>query len=137
MEALEKAATKGPWAVELDDNEQPNIWNEERWIALLPHQCVTEIEKQANADAAFIAAARAFVSKAVEEIRRWREVFGHLGTPDAAGNAINEKDAALRAKVAALVAFARTTCTCQQLPFEQTMPCETCELLARIDGDEL
>ena len=48
-----------------------------------------------------------------------------------------EEDAALRAKVAALVAFARTTCTCQQLPFEQTMPCETCELLARIDGDEL
>src|SRR3990172_6642894 len=70
MERLEKAATKEPWLVELDDNEQPNIWNfEERWIALLPHQCVTEIEKQANADAAFIAAARSFVPRALEEIR--------------------------------------------------------------------
>ena len=38
--------------------------------------------------------------------------------------------------VAALVAFARTTCTCEQLPFEQTMLCETCELLARLDQEE-
>jgi hypothetical protein len=35
----------------------------------------------------------------MEELRQWREVFGHLGAPDIAGNAINEKDAALRARI--------------------------------------
>jgi hypothetical protein len=51
--------TPGPWRVEFDHNEQANIHaeNEEMWIALLPHQCVTSIEETQKLNAHLIAAA--------------------------------------------------------------------------------
>ena len=53
------AHTPGPWAIEPDDNEQLNIYAEERafWVALLPHQCVRSIEEQQKINARLIAAA--------------------------------------------------------------------------------
>lgn len=59
LRALMTAGTPGPWEIERDRNNQPCLYpidNRDRWIALLPHQGVLEIEQQANADAVLIVA---------------------------------------------------------------------------------
>lgn len=43
-------------------------------------------------------------SQSEQQVAEWRSVFGHLGTPDEAGNAINAKRTRLEKQVAALKA---------------------------------
>ena len=69
MEELLKAATKGPWHTEIDQADQPNLYGADHWVAMLPHQCMRELEIEANANAAFIAAARTFIPEAIAKIR--------------------------------------------------------------------
>ncbi len=72
------AATPGPWVVEHDRNDQPNIYpadDHDRWIALLPHQCVTAIERMANADAAFIANSPTDIADLLAEVERLRSAL--------------------------------------------------------------
>lgn len=67
VRALCEAATDGPWTIEPDRNDQQNIYSNDEWIALLPHQCVSSIEQQRVKDAAFIAASRSLVPALLDE----------------------------------------------------------------------
>lgn len=70
---LADAAWPGPWELELDRNDQQNVYAADRtWIALLPHQCVRSIEEERERDAEFIAAARAAVPALIAEVERLR-----------------------------------------------------------------
>lgn len=55
LRRVAEQATGGDWAVSKDINDQCVIYSGDEWIALLPHQCVTSIERQREKDAVFIA----------------------------------------------------------------------------------
>lgn len=99
--ALAEKARSGPWMVELDRNDQPNLHgtNRDVWIALFPHQCVRSIEIEANADAAFVADARmrvpalaADVLTLIAEVERLANLVAASGRLLA--EALRERDAA-------------------------------------------
>lgn len=69
--ALARKATPGPYRVDLDRNDQCNIYaglGTDNWVALLPHQCVRSIKKQAAANAAYLAALSPEVVIALAEV---------------------------------------------------------------------
>lgn len=55
-QVLARAQTE-PWRVEVDDNEQPNIYDGEAWVALLPHECLESHRVRAEGYAEAITAA--------------------------------------------------------------------------------
>ena len=75
--------TKGPWRVEFDENDQPNIHaeREEFWIARLPHQCVGSIEQIQKANANLIAAAPDLLD-ACRSVVWWNERVGAMCEPE-------------------------------------------------------
>jgi hypothetical protein len=77
LRAKAKAATPGPWEAGENHNDEPCVYadNGNRWIAVLPHLCVTPILEMAQADAAFIAAASPdVVLGLLDEIERLRRI---------------------------------------------------------------
>lgn len=52
LQALVSEMTARPWTLELDRNDQQNIYSNGEWIALLPHQCVASIEEDQRHNAA-------------------------------------------------------------------------------------
>lgn len=78
LRALAEAATPGPWELRSDRNEQKNVYSGDKWIAVLPHQCVASIEEQRGQDAAFVAAARTAVPELLDENERLRAALDYL-----------------------------------------------------------
>lgn len=56
LRSLVNAMTKRPCRIELDRNDQHNIHAGDLWVALLPHQCVTSIEREQERNASAVAA---------------------------------------------------------------------------------
>lgn len=94
LRAMADAATPGEWSTRLDRHEQENVYSGDAWIALLPHQCITSIERQSRADAAFIAAARTAIpalldaldqrDRLLAECARWLRAYDYDEKGDAA-----------------------------------------------------
>lgn len=75
-------ATSGPWTVDHDHHDQPRViadGSKGHPVAVLPHHCVSSVERQANADARYIAACDPETVRALcEEVLRLRAALTKL-----------------------------------------------------------
>lgn len=77
-----QAATPGPYTIQKDHNDQLNLYadNGNKWIALLPHQCVKSIEREQAKNAEFLAHAREDVLNLILRLETERKAIEALRT---------------------------------------------------------
>ena len=80
LRALHEAATPGEWELWFDKNEQANLSTPEgEWLAMLPHQCVVALEKQAKANARAIAATHNAMGALLDVAEAMPDVLAYNG----------------------------------------------------------
>jgi hypothetical protein len=81
LRALLAKETTEEWQVEYDKNDQANIYgaSNDDWIALLPHQCVTSIEKKMQNRAALIVAMQNALPNLLDVVEKAEDMRGCNG----------------------------------------------------------
>ncbi len=84
IDARDRARTQGAFVVEIDRNEQANLYSEEghEWIAVFPHQCIAATAEQRAKDAAFFQGASVDIPALCREVRVLRGIPRPVDLPD-------------------------------------------------------
>ncbi len=85
LSAIDAARTPGPFVMRQDRDDRWNIYasdNDDEWIAVLPHQCLTSIAEQRERDARAIVAALNALPLLLAEVRRARAIAAGEAEPE-------------------------------------------------------
>lgn len=96
LKAKRAAMTQGEWRLQLDRNDQQNIHTDSLWIALLPHQCLTSIEREQERNATGIVATHNAADVLIEIAEAALAIHGQTLTDQEHTERLSRLSAALR-----------------------------------------